>query len=257
MDERKTESLYLSAKTLVMETGKASTSNLQRHLKIGYARAARLMDMLEERGIVGPPDGVKPRDVIQKKKSEVPDHSEEEDEDEESEPETEKRPIQRTNGRPPLYEKEEDFRAMVWEYIDYCRESYEMPNKAGMRFYLRMSSDTWNEYRKRFPEAHKEAEDYLENKWVQRLAGTTPTGAIFYLKNAFKEDYKDRHENDNTHRFDKLEIDDIRALLSVLPKEEQDKYYELIAKLTATAASTGGRGQGQEHSPDRPGDNTR
>ncbi|MDD2565380.1 MAG: DNA translocase FtsK [Candidatus Gracilibacteria bacterium] len=45
------------------EAGKASTSLLQRRLKLGYSRAARVIDILEEMGIVGPPDGSKPRDV--------------------------------------------------------------------------------------------------------------------------------------------------------------------------------------------------
>ena len=47
-----------------IEAGKASTSYLQRKLGVGYARAAKLIDMLEERGVVGPADGAKPRDVI-------------------------------------------------------------------------------------------------------------------------------------------------------------------------------------------------
>ncbi len=48
---------------VVVEAGQASTSLLQRKLKLGYARAARIMDELEQRGIVGPPDGSKPRAV--------------------------------------------------------------------------------------------------------------------------------------------------------------------------------------------------
>ena len=55
--------LYETAKQVVINAGKASASLLQRRLQIGYARAARLIDMLEERGIVGPPEGAKPREV--------------------------------------------------------------------------------------------------------------------------------------------------------------------------------------------------
>ncbi len=43
---------------------KASASLLQRRLKVGYARAARLLDMMEERGVIGPGDGAKPREVF-------------------------------------------------------------------------------------------------------------------------------------------------------------------------------------------------
>ncbi|MCJ7786812.1 DNA translocase FtsK, partial [Patescibacteria group bacterium] len=56
--------LYEDSKELVIQVGKASASYLQRRLQIGYARAARLLDMLEERGIIGPIDGAKPRQVL-------------------------------------------------------------------------------------------------------------------------------------------------------------------------------------------------
>lgn len=49
---------------LVRSSGKCSTSMLQRHLKLGYGRAARVVDILETMGIVGPADGSKPREVI-------------------------------------------------------------------------------------------------------------------------------------------------------------------------------------------------
>ena len=55
--------LYEEAKRVVIEAKKASASLLQRRLRIGYARAARLLDILEEKGVVGPADGAKPREV--------------------------------------------------------------------------------------------------------------------------------------------------------------------------------------------------
>ena len=58
------DELYNDAKETVVMAGKASASLLQRRLRIGYARAARLLDMLEQEGIIGPPDGAKPRDVM-------------------------------------------------------------------------------------------------------------------------------------------------------------------------------------------------
>jgi len=71
--------LYEEAKRVVIEARKASASLLQRKLKIGYARAARLIDILEERGVVGPLNGAKPREVYIHLESEEPKfHSEEE-----------------------------------------------------------------------------------------------------------------------------------------------------------------------------------
>jgi S-DNA-T family DNA segregation ATPase FtsK/SpoIIIE len=58
------DELYGEAKKTVLEAGKASTSYLQRKLGVGYARAAKLIDMLEDRGVIGPADGAKPREVI-------------------------------------------------------------------------------------------------------------------------------------------------------------------------------------------------
>jgi len=60
------DDLYEDARMTVMEANKASTSYLQRKLGIGYARAAKLMDMLEERGVVGPANGSKPREILEK-----------------------------------------------------------------------------------------------------------------------------------------------------------------------------------------------
>ncbi len=61
------DELYEEAVRIVCEMGRASTSTLQRRLRIGYGRAARLIDMMERDGIVGPADGPRPREVLKKK----------------------------------------------------------------------------------------------------------------------------------------------------------------------------------------------
>lgn len=63
-DDDVDDDLYLQAKAAVEEAGRASTSYLQRKLRIGYSRAARLMDLLEEKGVIGAADGSRPRDVL-------------------------------------------------------------------------------------------------------------------------------------------------------------------------------------------------
>ncbi|HEX3154355.1 MAG TPA: DNA translocase FtsK, partial [Candidatus Angelobacter sp.] len=60
------DELYQDAVRLVIEFGKASTSLLQRRLRIGYGRAAHLIDLMENDGIVGAADGPKPREVLKK-----------------------------------------------------------------------------------------------------------------------------------------------------------------------------------------------
>ena len=65
------DDLYEDAKTAVEEAGRASTSYLQRKLKIGYSRAARLMDVLEAKGIIGAADGSKPREILSRAPREI------------------------------------------------------------------------------------------------------------------------------------------------------------------------------------------
>jgi S-DNA-T family DNA segregation ATPase FtsK/SpoIIIE len=71
-EEEIDDEMYEAARAAVIEAQKASTSYLQRKLRIGYARAARMIDILEERGVIGPGDGAKPRDVLEKPGASAP-----------------------------------------------------------------------------------------------------------------------------------------------------------------------------------------
>lgn len=64
LEELGEDELLGEAKDLILRSGKASASFLQRRLRVGYARAARLLDLLEERGIIGPGEGAKPREIL-------------------------------------------------------------------------------------------------------------------------------------------------------------------------------------------------
>ncbi len=64
MDSGSDDAMFKDAVNCVIESGKASASLLQRRLRVGYARAARLIEDMEEQGIIGPADGARPRDVL-------------------------------------------------------------------------------------------------------------------------------------------------------------------------------------------------
>jgi S-DNA-T family DNA segregation ATPase FtsK/SpoIIIE len=63
-DEGDDDPMFDDAVRLVFEFGKASTSLLQRRLRVGYGRAAHLIDMMERDGLVGPADGSRPRELL-------------------------------------------------------------------------------------------------------------------------------------------------------------------------------------------------
>jgi S-DNA-T family DNA segregation ATPase FtsK/SpoIIIE len=63
------DELYQDAVNLVIEFGKASNSLLQRRLGIGYGRALQLMNLMEANGIVGPENGIQPREVLKRPES--------------------------------------------------------------------------------------------------------------------------------------------------------------------------------------------
>ena len=64
MDASDGDELLPDAVEVILDTKQASVSMLQRRLKLGYARAARIIDQIEERGIIGPSEGSKPRQIL-------------------------------------------------------------------------------------------------------------------------------------------------------------------------------------------------
>jgi len=71
--DENSDELLPQAKEIILEAKKASASLLQRRLRIGYARAARILDILEEQGFIGPADGAKPRELLKVAKTETTD----------------------------------------------------------------------------------------------------------------------------------------------------------------------------------------
>ncbi|MFH0879741.1 MAG: DNA translocase FtsK, partial [Lentisphaerota bacterium] len=78
--------LLEQAVEIIRQTHRASTSSLQRRLRIGYTRAARLIDLLEEKGVVGPPRGSDPREILIDLDGDIPQNQVEQAEQDESEP---------------------------------------------------------------------------------------------------------------------------------------------------------------------------
>jgi S-DNA-T family DNA segregation ATPase FtsK/SpoIIIE len=83
------DELLSKAIEIIRETRRASTSSLQRRLRIGYTRAARIIDILEERGILGPPRGSEPREILIDLDGDIPDDSDDDATDEGDEDEDE------------------------------------------------------------------------------------------------------------------------------------------------------------------------
>jgi len=99
-------------------------------------------------------------------------------------------------GKPSKYPTEELAYDKLSGYLKKCEDEKSMPNKAGACVFLSVDKSTYNDYKKKYPHTFKGFENIVESAWVQRLGGNSPTGAIFYLKNAFREDWKDKHETE-------------------------------------------------------------
>lgn len=104
-------------------------------------------------------------------------------------------------GRPLKYSIQEVI-DIIAAYFQNCNDNKRYPTKAGLCVALDVDKETYNEWKKNkvkgFSVALKRFERVAEDWWVQRLTSQGAVGAIFYLKNAFKEDYKDKFENENT-----------------------------------------------------------
>ena len=64
VEDMSDEEVYAEAMVILKKTKRASTSTFQRRLRIGYTKAAKILGMMEERGVVGPPDGAGPREIL-------------------------------------------------------------------------------------------------------------------------------------------------------------------------------------------------
>lgn len=107
-------------------------------------------------------------------------------------------------GRPPRFKSEKEFKIAVDNYSLECEKEGKMPNIAGFCAFHGINRTIYYDYAKKYPHTKKGFEAFLEDVWVQRLSSNSPTGAIFYLKNAFREDYKDRIETDVTSKGEKI-----------------------------------------------------
>ena len=93
---------------------------------------------------------------------------------------------------------QEQFESSIVRYLTDCKTNRELPNVAGMCVSLDIGRTQFYEYAKKYPNTISRIRAHIENAWVNRLGELSPTGAIFYLKNAFRGLYKDRKETDIT-----------------------------------------------------------
>ena len=109
-------------------------------------------------------------------------------------------------GRPPKFTKEEQIQELFNLYKKEAKDKGEMLTKVGFLIKLQISRPTYAllKDKKAFSNTIKKCENDIEQDWVQNLKGANATGTIFYLKNAFKEEYRDRNEHDLTTQGDKI-----------------------------------------------------
>lgn len=103
-------------------------------------------------------------------------------------------------GRKPKYDSAQAIVDSAFEYFERCDKFKQQPEKAGLCLALGISRETYSQYRNSYPDAIKGIDLYIESAWARRLNGQSPAGAIFYLKNAFSKDFKDKIDGEVNHR---------------------------------------------------------
>ena len=91
---------------------------------------------------------------------------------------------------------EEEFEDKIARYLSNCWDKQRLPNIAGICVALDIGRTQFYEYTKRYPNTIRKVRAHIEDAWVNRLGEVGATGAIFYLKNAFRSIYKDKTETD-------------------------------------------------------------
>jgi prepilin-type processing-associated H-X9-DG protein len=231
------EEIYEDAKYLVIESGKASVSMLQRRFRIGYGKASQLIDRLEAEGVIGPYEGSKPRKVLVKEQDkpmplslvETEEAIEEAEEVAEEVEEVPKRPLK--VGKKPLYEEME-----IGDKLEAIR-GWALSGMTDKEMYtmLEISHDTfykWKRERPEFADALKKGKDIANGELVnsafkqatgyyvevtepmkvkrgqdyeaiemvtyQKFIPANNTMNIFMLKNRMPEVYKDKQHTEHS-----------------------------------------------------------
>lgn len=144
-------------------------------------------------------------------------------------PQKEKRKYMHRTGRPPAFTSPEQFASQAERYFKECKGKgrgwARRPSKAGLCWWLGINKDTLNEYSKKpdYSGTVKEAYGTIELAWIDKLDHPYPTGGIFYLKNAFKEDYRDRYD----HTTDGKELP---APVFVMPSGKESRMTRIMEK---------------------------
>lgn len=104
-------------------------------------------------------------------------------------------------GQPPSFISPQDMLERADSYFKECKGKgrgwKERPSKAGLFFHSNVTRETYNTYahKKEYSDTVKRIFNFIEQQWVGKLNEPYPTGGIFYLKNAFKEEYRDRYDH--------------------------------------------------------------